>query len=75
METNIKLYYCVKKNETDFFKRIIFFSYLNQVIDDNSNVREQDRHTIIVSVINSGPENMDVALEFVIENFHNIQPR
>ncbi|XP_028036144.1 aminopeptidase N-like [Bombyx mandarina] len=49
--------------------------YMNQVIDANSPVREQDRHTILVSVINSSPENMDAALEFVIENFHRIQPR
>ncbi|KAG6458903.1 aminopeptidase N [Manduca sexta] len=49
--------------------------YLNQIIDDNSAVREQDRHSIAVSVINSSPEGMNVALDFVVENFHRIQPR
>ncbi|CAH2070902.1 unnamed protein product, partial [Iphiclides podalirius] len=49
--------------------------YLNEVISDRSSVREQDRHTIIVAVINSSPENMEVALDFVIENFAEIQPR
>ncbi|XP_041970230.1 aminopeptidase N-like [Aricia agestis] len=49
--------------------------YLNQVIDDNSSVREQDRHTIIVSMINSSPANMEVALDFIINNFAEIQPR
>ncbi|KAJ0178635.1 hypothetical protein K1T71_005410 [Dendrolimus kikuchii] len=49
--------------------------YLDQVIDDESPVREQDKHTVIVSVINSSPDNMDAALDFVIENFHLIQPR
>ncbi|XP_060801844.1 aminopeptidase N [Amyelois transitella] len=48
--------------------------YLNQVIADNSQVREQDRHTIIVSVTNASPENTEAALDFVIENFHLIQP-
>ncbi|XP_053604249.1 aminopeptidase N-like [Plodia interpunctella] len=49
--------------------------YLNQVIADNSPVREQDRHTIIVAVTNASPENTDAALDFIIENFHLIQPR
>nr|AAD31184.1 aminopeptidase N 2 [Lymantria dispar] len=49
--------------------------YLNQVIAEDSQVREQDRHTIVVSVTNASPENMNVALDFVIENFHLIQPR
>ncbi|XP_050343242.1 aminopeptidase N-like [Nymphalis io] len=49
--------------------------YLNQVIDDNSFVREQDRHTILVSVINSSPASMEVALDFVMEHFAAIQPR
>ncbi|XP_075971880.1 aminopeptidase N-like [Anticarsia gemmatalis] len=49
--------------------------YLNQVINDDGPVREQDRHTIIVSVINSSPDNMNAALDFVIQNFALIQPR
>ncbi|XP_072939565.1 aminopeptidase N-like [Epargyreus clarus] len=49
--------------------------YLNQVVNDTSAVREQDRHTIVVSVINSSPAGMEAALDFVIENFHLIQPR
>ncbi|CAB3260804.1 unnamed protein product [Arctia plantaginis] len=49
--------------------------YLNQVIATNSQVREQDRHTIVVSVINSSPESLDAALDFIHENFHLIQPR
>ncbi|XP_064071371.1 aminopeptidase N-like [Vanessa tameamea] len=48
--------------------------YLNQVIDENSFVREQDRHTILVSVINSSPEGMETALLFVLEHFAMIQP-
>ncbi|XP_050667558.1 aminopeptidase N-like [Leptidea sinapis] len=50
-------------------------SFLKQVIDDNSAVREQDRHSIVVSVTNSSPENMEAALDFVLENFAAIQPR
>ncbi|XP_063377434.1 aminopeptidase N-like [Cydia fagiglandana] len=50
-------------------------NYLNQVIDDESPVREQDKHTIVVSVINSSPEGMEAALEFIIENWAEIQPR
>ncbi|XP_034829877.1 aminopeptidase N-like [Maniola hyperantus] len=49
--------------------------YLNQVIDDNSAVREQDRHTILVSTINASPANMEAALDFVVENFAAIQTR
>nr|AWT22996.1 aminopeptidase N [Hyphantria cunea] len=49
--------------------------YLNQVIASDSQVREQDRHTIVVSVINSSPESLDAALDFIHENFHLIQPR
>ncbi|KAM3967320.1 aminopeptidase N [Aphomia sociella] len=49
--------------------------YLNQVIDDNSAVREQDKHTIVVSVINASPNNTEAALDFVLENFELIQPR
>ncbi|KPJ03370.1 Aminopeptidase N [Papilio xuthus] len=49
--------------------------YLNQVISATSAVRDQDRHSVIVSVINSSPENMEVALDFVIEHFAAIQPR
>ncbi|CAH0725367.1 unnamed protein product, partial [Brenthis ino] len=49
--------------------------FLNQVLDDNSPVRDQDRHSIIVSTINASPENMEAALDFVIENFARIQPR
>ncbi|XP_038223211.1 aminopeptidase N-like [Zerene cesonia] len=49
--------------------------YMNQVIDDNSAVREQDRHSILVSIINSSPEGMEAALDFVIEHFAAIQPR
>nr|ADL38969.1 aminopeptidase N2 [Diatraea saccharalis] len=48
--------------------------YLRQMIDENSLVREQDRHTIAVATINSGPENMEYALDFIIENFPSIQP-
>lgn len=48
---------------------------MHQVIDDDSPVREQDRHTILVAVINSSPENMEKGLDFIIENFHKIQPR
>ncbi|XP_073942543.1 aminopeptidase N-like [Choristoneura fumiferana] len=50
-------------------------NYLNEVIDDNSPVREQDKHTIIVSVVNSSPEGMEAALEFIIEHWPQIQPR
>ncbi|KAI5638669.1 peptidase family m1 domain-containing protein [Phthorimaea operculella] len=50
-------------------------SFLKQVIDDNSPVREQDKHSVIVAVINSSPRNMDIALDFVLEHFHEIQPR
>lgn len=53
----------------------IFLSYLNEVIDDNSPVREQDKHTIIVSVVNSSPEGMEAALDFIIEHWPEIQPR
>ncbi|CAK1599088.1 unnamed protein product [Parnassius mnemosyne] len=49
--------------------------YLKQVIDDNSPVREQDKHSVVVSVINASPENMEVALDFVIEHFAEIQKR
>ncbi|CAH0725368.1 unnamed protein product, partial [Brenthis ino] len=49
--------------------------FLNQVLDDNSPVRDQDRHSIIVSTINASSENMEAALDFVIENFARIQPR
>ncbi|XP_013142058.1 PREDICTED: aminopeptidase N-like [Papilio polytes] len=49
--------------------------YLNQVISPTSAVRDQDRHSVIVSVINSSPQNMEVALDFVIEHFAAIQPR
>nr|ASU92546.1 aminopeptidase N [Achaea janata] len=49
--------------------------YMNQVIADDSLVREQDRHTILVSVTNASPDNMNAALDFIIENFHLIQPR
>ncbi|XP_026755770.2 aminopeptidase N-like [Galleria mellonella] len=49
--------------------------YLNQVIDDDSPVREQDKHTVIVAVINASPENTEAALDFVIENFELIKPR
>nr|ACF34999.1 Cry1Ab-RR resistance protein APN2 [Ostrinia furnacalis] len=49
--------------------------YMNQVINETSQVREQDRHTILVSTINASPENMEEALDFVVENFHLIQPR
>ncbi|XP_059049749.1 aminopeptidase N-like [Achroia grisella] len=49
--------------------------YLNEVLDDDSLVRQQDKHTVIVSVINASPENTDAALEFVIENFDLIKPR
>lgn len=48
---------------------------MNQVISPNSEVREQDRHTILVSVINSSPAGMEAALDFVIENFAAIKPR
>ncbi|XP_046963149.1 aminopeptidase N-like [Vanessa cardui] len=47
--------------------------YLNQVIDKNSSVREQDRHSILVSVINASPEGMERALYFVLEHFATIQ--
>ncbi|CAH0407481.1 unnamed protein product [Chilo suppressalis] len=47
--------------------------YLQQIIATDSPVREQDRHTIAVSVINSGSQNMDVALDFIVENFNLIQ--
>lgn len=43
--------------------------------NDTSPVREQDRHTIIVATINSSPEGMEAALDFVLENFAAIQPR
>ncbi|CAH2268500.1 jg396, partial [Pararge aegeria aegeria] len=49
--------------------------YLGQIIDENSSVREQDRHTILVSTINASPANMEAALEFVVKNFAAIQPR
>ncbi|KAJ2952371.1 hypothetical protein O0L34_g4655 [Tuta absoluta] len=49
--------------------------FLKQVIDDASPVREQDKHSVIVAVINSSPRNMDIALDFVLENFDKIQPR
>lgn len=49
--------------------------YLNQVISDDSPVREQDRHTILVAVTNAGPNSTEAALDFVIENFAAIQPR
>ncbi|XP_045494019.1 aminopeptidase N-like [Colias croceus] len=49
--------------------------YMNQVIDTNSAVREQDRHSILVSIINSSPAGMEAALDFVIEHFAAIQPR
>ncbi|CAH1647281.1 unnamed protein product [Spodoptera littoralis] len=49
--------------------------YLNQVISDSSPVREQDRHTILVSVTNASPENTEAALDFVVEHFAAIQPR
>nr|AAX39864.1 aminopeptidase N2 [Trichoplusia ni] len=49
--------------------------YLGQVIDDNSPVREQDRHTVIVSVTNASPESTEAALDFVVANFAEIQPR
>ncbi|CAH0605709.1 unnamed protein product [Chrysodeixis includens] len=49
--------------------------YLGQVIDDSSPVREQDRHTVVVSVTNASPESTEAALDFVIENFAEIQPR
>lgn len=48
---------------------------MHEVIHDNSSVREQDRHTILVAVINSSPENMEKGLDFIVENFHEIQPR
>ncbi|CAH2108754.1 unnamed protein product [Euphydryas editha] len=47
--------------------------YLNQVIAEDSAVREQDRHTILVSVINSSPAGTEAALDFVIANFDQIQ--
>ncbi|XP_048007483.1 aminopeptidase N-like [Leguminivora glycinivorella] len=50
-------------------------NYLNQVIDDSSPVREQDKHTIVVSVINSSPQGMEAALDFVIQHWPEIQPR
>ncbi|GBP46433.1 Aminopeptidase N [Eumeta japonica] len=50
-----------------------FSSYMDQVISDTSSVREQDRHTILVSVINAGPDNLEVALDFIIDNFLEIQ--
>ncbi|KAG7308130.1 DNA-(apurinic or apyrimidinic site) lyase [Plutella xylostella] len=46
----------------------------SQVIASDSQVREQDRHSVLVSAINSGPDNMNAALDFVLENFANIQP-
>ncbi|KAH9643209.1 hypothetical protein HF086_012871 [Spodoptera exigua] len=49
--------------------------YMQQVISDTSPVREQDRHTILVSVTNASPESTEAALDFVIENFAAIQPR
>ncbi|XP_049870007.1 aminopeptidase N-like [Pectinophora gossypiella] len=49
--------------------------YLNQVISNDSDVRDQDLHTIVVSVINASPQNMDIALDFVIEHFDIIQSR
>lgn len=50
-------------------------SYLNEVLNDDSPVREQDKHTIIVSVINASPENMEAALDFCYEHWPEIQPR
>ncbi|KAL4705520.1 hypothetical protein ACJJTC_011462 [Scirpophaga incertulas] len=47
--------------------------YLKQIIDEDSPIREQDRHSIAVSVINSGHENMEAALDFIVENFNLIQ--
>ncbi|KAJ8733116.1 hypothetical protein PYW08_001414 [Mythimna loreyi] len=49
--------------------------YMNQVISETSPVREQDRHTILVSVTNAGPNSTEAALDFVIKNFAEIQPR
>ncbi|XP_052740598.1 aminopeptidase N-like [Bicyclus anynana] len=49
--------------------------YLNQVIAEDSKVREQDRHTILVATINASPANMEAGLEFVVQNFAAIQPR
>nr|WAK99412.1 aminopeptidase N 2 [Spodoptera frugiperda] len=49
--------------------------YMNQVISDSSPVREQDRHTILVSVTNASPESTNAALDFVVEHFAAIQPR
>ncbi|PZC76118.1 hypothetical protein B5X24_HaOG205148 [Helicoverpa armigera] len=49
--------------------------YMNQVISDDSAVRDQDRHTILVSVINASPNSTQAAFEFIIENFAAIQPR
>ena len=48
---------------------------MNQVIDDNSSVRDQDRHTILVSIINSSPAGTEAALDFIIDNFARIQPK
>lgn len=48
---------------------------MDQVINDNSPVREQDRHTILVAIINSSPENTEMAFDFIIDHFHEIQPR
>lgn len=53
----------------------LFFSFMGQVISEDSLVRDQDRHTILVATINSSPDNMDLALDFIVEHFHIIQQR
>ncbi|CAK1546283.1 unnamed protein product [Leptosia nina] len=49
--------------------------FLNQVVNSTTPVREQDRHTIVVATINSSPEGMEAALDFVLEHFASIQNR
>lgn len=48
------------------------FSYLARSIEDNSPIRSQDTRSVLSSVYNN-PIGVDIALDFLIENFVKLQ--
>ncbi|VVD01646.1 unnamed protein product [Leptidea sinapis] len=72
---NFNFLWNMYQTSSDSSVQAILLNSLGCTSNETLRDSEQDRHSIVVSVTNSSPENMEAALDFVLENFAAIQPR